>query len=123
MILLVTVEDSQGSILPLKSGAQLPGWIGDLSGQAGTYFAKLLRDEWYGEVPTAAYWRDISLVEDTRIPAFETAESQFIFEAENEGPYKVHVQLLYRRAYQELMEQKGWTDPDILMEEAIIEVK
>lgn len=122
MILLITVEDSQGNIEPLKSGARLPEWIGDLSGEAGAYFAKLLRDEWYGEIPTAAYWRDISLVEDTRIAAFETAENQFVFEAESEGPYKVHVQLLYRRAYQELMEQKGWTDPDILMEEAIIEV-
>jgi len=122
MILLVTVEDSQGRVVLLKSGAVLPEWIGDFSGMPGAYFAKLLQDEWYGEFPTAAYWRDISLVEDTRIAAFETAENQFIFRAEDEGPYKVHVQLLYRRAYQELMEQKGWTDPDILMEEAIIEV-
>ena len=122
MILLVSVEDAAGKALPLKSGAVLPEWIGDLSGNPGTYFAKLLQDEWYGELPTAAYWRNISLVEDTRIAAFKTAENQFIFQAEDEGPYKVHVQLLYRRAYQELMEQKGWTDPDILMEEAIIEV-
>jgi hypothetical protein len=123
MILLVTVEDSEGNIQPLKSGAVLPEWMGDYSGWPGTYFAKILKDEWSGEYPTAAYWRDISLVEDTRIAAFETAKSQFVFEAENEGPYKVDVQLLYRRAYQLLMEQKGWTDPDILMEEAIIEVK
>ncbi len=122
MILLVTVEDSQGNAVPLKSGAVLPEWIGDFSGRPGTYFAKLLQDEWYGELPTAAYWRDISLVEDTRIAAFDTAENQFIFQIEDDEVYKVHVQLLYRRAYQELMEQKGWTDPDILMEEAIIEV-
>jgi hypothetical protein len=122
MILLVTVEDSQGNEIPLKSGSVLPEWTGDYSGKPGTYFAKLLQDEWSGEFPTAAYWRNINLVEDTRIPAFGTAENQFVFQPESDGSYKVHVQLLYRRAYQQLMEQKGWTDADILMEEAIIEV-
>jgi hypothetical protein len=122
MILLVTVEDPKGNSVPLESGAVLPAWIGDLEGKPGTYFAKVLQDDWSGDFPTAAYWRDISLVEDTRIAAFDTAKNQFVFEAEGEESYKVHVQLLYRRAYQLLMEQKGWTDPDILMEEAIIEV-
>jgi hypothetical protein len=122
MILLVSVEDAQGSVKTLKSGPKLPEWIGDLSGNPGFYFAKILKDEYSGEYPTASYWRSISLVEDTRIAAFETAKNQFVFQAENEGPYKVHVQLLYRRAYQELMDQKGWIDPDILMEEAILEV-
>jgi hypothetical protein len=118
----VTVEGSQGGALPLKSGPLLPEWIGDYADWPGTYFAKLLKDEWSGQVPTAAYWRDISLVEDTRIAAFETAESQYIFRVEDDGPYKVQVQLLYRRAYYDLMQLKSWTDPDILMEEAIFEV-
>jgi hypothetical protein len=122
MILLVTVEDSNGNILPIKSGAVLPAWIGDLEGKPGTYFAKILKDEYSGEYPTPAYWRNISLEEDTRIGAFETAENQFVFEAGEGESHKIHVQLLYRRAYQQLMEQKGWTDPDILMEEAIIEL-
>ena len=45
-----------------------------------------------------------------------------IFQAPDECSYTVRIQLLYRRAYYQLMQQKGWTDPDILMEEAIIEV-
>jgi hypothetical protein len=122
MILVVTVQDTQNGTMTLRSGPVLPAWIGDYQGQAGTYFAKILKDEYSGEFPTVGYWRDISLVEDTRIAAFETAESQYIFQAEGQGPYQVHVQLLYRRAYQQLMEQKGWTDADILMEEAIMEV-
>ena len=81
-----------------------------------------MQDEYTGEYPTAGYWRDISLVEDTRIAAFQTVESQYVFQTEPESTYQVHVQLLYRRAYYQLMQQKGWTDPDILMEEAIIEV-
>jgi hypothetical protein len=123
MILLVKTEDSQGQLLSLESGPVLPAWIGDYQGQPGTYFAKLLEDERSGEVPSAAYWRSIKLAEDNRIDAFETAESQYRFGMEGEGPFTVHVQLLYRRAYFELMQQKGWTDPDILMEESLIEVK
>lgn len=122
LILLVTIEDSQGRATPLKTGPVLPEWIGDLSGMPGAYFAKILRDELSGEFPTAAYWRNISLVEDTRIAAFETAENEFVFKVESEGYYQVRVQLLYRRAYQQLMEWKGWEDPDILMEEALIDV-
>jgi hypothetical protein len=122
MILLVTVTDSQGGAISQKSGPILPEWIGDLYGQPGAYFAKILKDEWTGEIPTAAYWRDISLVEDTRIAAFETAENQFVFEATDEGSYTIHIQLLYRRAYQQIMEWKSWDDPDILMEEALIEI-
>ena len=122
MILLVTATDSQDRAVPLKAGPVLPDWIGDYEGWPGTYFAKILRDNRTGETLTAAYWRDISLVEDTRIAAFETAENQFVFRADTGGPYKIHVQLLYRRAYQQLMEWKGWEDPDIVMEEAVIEV-
>lgn len=122
MILLVIVADSEGRTISQKSGPVLPAWIGDFVGLPGAYFAKILQDDWTGEVPTAAYWRDITLVEDTRIAAFETAESQFVFGSEGEGPYIVHVQLLYRRAFQQLMEWKGWEDADILMEEAVIEI-
>jgi hypothetical protein len=122
MILLVTVEDSGGNTIPLISGSVLPEWIGDYRDRPGTYFAKILEDDWSGEAPTAAYWRDINLLEDTRIGAFETVENRFVFEGDPSESYKIHVQLLYRRAYQELMQQKGWTDPDILMEEMLIEL-
>ena len=120
MILVVGATGSDGNPLPLVSGPTLPDWAGDYAGQAGRTFAKVLRDEWTGEAPTASYWRDISLVEDTRIAAFETDESQYAFEAPSDGEVTVEVRLLFRRAFQELMEQKGWDDPDILMEEATI---
>ena len=120
MILVVETTDADGNPLALQSGPILPDWAGDYAGQAGRTFAKVLRDEWTGEAPTASYWRDISLVEDTRIAAFATDESQYAFEAPPDGEVTVEVRLLFRRAFQELMEQKGWDDPDILMEEATI---
>ena len=123
MILLVSVQDAAGQPITQKSGPVLPEWISDFVGLPGTYFAKILQDDWTGETPTAAYWRDITLIEDTRIAAFETAENRFVFDAASEGPYTVQVQLLYRRAYQQLMELKGWDDADILMEDAVIEIE
>jgi hypothetical protein len=120
MILVVEAVDAAGSRLPLRDGPALPDWTGDYGGQAGRYYAKVLRDEWTGESPTGAYWRDISLVEDTRLEAFAMDVSQYRFAAPAEGPVTIEVRLLFRRAFQQLMEWKGWDDPDILMEEATI---
>jgi hypothetical protein len=34
----------------------------------------------------------------------------------------VNVRVVFRRTFQTLAEQKGWNDPDILMEEATISI-
>ena len=122
MILVVQATDTDGNLLPLRDGPVLPDWTGNYAGQSGQYYAKILEDEWTGESPTAAYWRDISLVEDTRLPAFATDVSQYAFAAPAEGSVTVEARLVFRRAFQELMEQKGWDDPDIVMEEETIVV-
>lgn len=123
MLLVVEAYDAAGSPLPLLAGPVLPGWTGDLTGMAGVYYAKLLRDEWTGEFPTAAYWRPVSIAEDTRLAALATDLSQYTFELPAGTAGSVHVRLLYRRAFYELAELKGWNDPDILMEEATIQVE
>ena len=48
---------------------KLPEWAGNYAGQPGQTYAKVLQDEWTGETPTAAYWRPVKIVADTRIPA------------------------------------------------------
>lgn len=122
LLLVVRAVDADGNPLPLREGPLLPEWTGDYAGQAGRYYAKILEDEWTGETPTGAYWRDIRLVEDTRLAAFATDVSQYIFATPVEGTITVEARLTFRRAFQQLMEQKGWDDPDILMEEEIITV-
>jgi hypothetical protein len=122
MILVVQATDADGNLLPLRDGPVLPDWTGDYAGQSGQYYAKILEDEWTGESPTGAYWRDIRLVEDTRLAAFATDVSQYTFAAPAEGPATVEARLIFRRAFQQLMEQKGWDDPDIVMEEETIVV-
>jgi hypothetical protein len=120
MLLIVRAVDANGNSLPLLEGTLLPEWAGDYAGQAGRTYAKILEDEWTGETPTGAYWRDIRLVEDTRLAAFATDASEYAFAAPAEGPITVEACLIFRRAFYQLMAQKGWDDPDIVMEQEAV---
>jgi hypothetical protein len=122
LILVVQATDASGNPLSLLTGPALPDWTGNYAGQPGRYYAKILEDKWTGEAPTAAYWRDIRLVEDTRLAAFATDTSRYTFAAPAKGPIKVEARLIYRRVFQQLMEQKGWSDPDMVMEAETITV-
>ena len=77
-------------------------------------FAKILQDVWTGETPTVAYWNRTRIVSDNRIAAFATDSSSYRFAAA-ESPLRVDVTLLFRRAFIDLAEQKGWFSPDIVM--------
>ncbi|MCB0104985.1 MAG: hypothetical protein KDE53_03735, partial [Caldilineaceae bacterium] len=87
------------------------------------YFAKVLRDKWTGEVPTGAYWREIELVEDTRIGALATAERTYRFQAPAGHRATIEIQLLYRRAYQQLIDWKNWPDQDVVMAQQSITIE
>ncbi len=122
MILVVEALDAGGKRLPLSQGPVNPAWAGNYAGQPGKSFAKVLKDEWTGETPTAAYWRPVSIVEDTRLAAMATDTTGYTFALPAGQAAQVKVRLIFRRAFQALAEQKGWTDPDFLMEEAMIPV-
>jgi hypothetical protein len=120
VLLVVRATDGSGNELLLTEGGKLPDWAGDVAGEAGEGFAKILRDTLTGEEPTFSHWRLVELVEDTRIPAQTARSSTFRFAAEGEEvqagqSLNVEVQLIYRRAFQQLQEWKGWTDPDIIL--------
>lgn len=120
IFLVVTATDPQGRALPLQSGPVLPDWAGDLAGQPGVYFAKILEELWTEISPTGAYWRQTRLIEDTRLPARETNSSTYVFGAPLDSQVTVDAKLIFRRSFYELMQQKGWDTPDILMERVII---
>lgn len=60
------------------------------------------------------------MVMDTRLGAFETDLTEFVFSSPPSGAVRIEAILLYRRAYKELMDLKGWTDPDIVMEKEAV---
>jgi hypothetical protein len=118
MILVVEATDAAGNPLKLKEGLLNPSWAGNYAGVPGKTYMKVLRDDWTGETPTAAYWRPITVVEDTRLAALATDVQQFNFQLPAGTEAKVHVRVIFRRSFQQLAQQKGWDDADILMQEA-----
>lgn len=122
MILVVEALNADDKPLTLRHGPVNPAYSGNYGGLPGKTFAKVLRDRWTGEIPTAAYWRPVSIAEDTRLAAMATDTTRYSFDLPAGQAAKVNVRLLFRRTFQKVMELKGYTDPDILMEEETIRV-
>ena len=122
LILLVEARDEKGNLLRQNGGPVLPDWCGNkknikghYAGLPGKAYAKLLKEKWTDIFPTAAYWNHTELVSDNRIAAFAQDTTTFEFLPPEKGKVIITVSLLYRRAFMELMEQKKWNVPDILM--------
>ena len=129
LILVVRAYGSDASELSLKAGPVLPEWCGSgnpadgcYAGLPGKVFVKLLEEMWTGVSPTAAYWNPTRVVMDTRLGAFESDVGEFLFSAPESGDVRIEAVLLYRRAYKKLMDLKGWSDPDIVMESAAVSI-
>lgn len=129
LILLVIVTDEEGRKLQQTSGPVVPDWggVGDpeqgyYAGLPGKAFAKVLEELWTEISPTGAYWNPTRIVSDNRIAPFATDVSEYRFLGPAVGKVTVDVKLIFRRAFKELMDQKAWDVPDILMEREIIEL-
>jgi hypothetical protein len=129
LILIVQAFDADDAALARISGPLLPDWcgIGDpgagcYAGLPGTAYAKVLQERWTGVTPTGAYWNPVTVVSDNRIAAFAGDATSYVFAAPPAGAARVEVRLLFRRAYKDLMDIKGWDVPDILMASRSLEV-
>ncbi|MBI9045187.1 MAG: carboxypeptidase regulatory-like domain-containing protein [Anaerolineaceae bacterium] len=127
MILLVEAKDSAGEMLELSQGPLVPDWGGEgnpvdgyYAGLPGKGYAKILMEMWTEVSPTGAYWNPTQIISDNRLAAFETDESTYIFDTPSDEEITIKVTLLFRRAFIELMDQKQWDTPDIIMEEEIL---
>jgi hypothetical protein len=121
MILTVAARSGGESAqaLLLKSGPRVPDWGGAQAGLPGTAFAKVLRDVESGESPVVSYWKQALIVSDNRIAALDMYRSTFDFATPMAGgPVTVSAELRFRRAFQDVMDAKGWNTPDIIMEQA-----
>jgi hypothetical protein len=125
MILLVSAVDRQGQALPLRKGSTIPDWGGKgdptkgyYAGLPGKGYAKILSELWTEVTPTGAYWNPTKIVGDNRLAAFESDTSVYVFEGAENPEIRIQVRLLFRRAFKELVDQKGWDIADIVMEES-----
>jgi hypothetical protein len=124
LILLVRAGDGQGQALPLLVGPTVPAWGGEgdpaqgyYAGLPGKGFAKVLEEVWTEISPTGAYWNPTRVLSDNRLVALAVDASAYTFATPDQGDVTVQVTLLFRRAFKELMDQKGWDVPDIVMAE------
>jgi hypothetical protein len=122
IFLIVTATDERGQLLDLQSGPLLPAWAGDLAGKPGVYYAKILEQLWTEVSPTAAYWTQTRIVEDTRLSARTTDTSHYAFVKTDDSEVTIEAKLIFRRAFYELMQQKGWDTPDTLMESTFLKL-
>ena len=72
---------------------------------------------WTEITPSGSYWNPTRIVSDNRLAAFESDTTQYVFKAPESSGARIIVKLLFRRAFKDLMDQKDWDIPDILMEE------
>jgi hypothetical protein len=128
MILLVEARDGAGTMLALKEGSTLPQWCGTGDYKNGYYanmpgkvFAKVLREMWTNVLPAVSYWRHTAVESDSRLAALAGDKTSYIFQSPG-SPVNVTVTLIYRRAFIELMAQKKWTSPDIVIAKQIIKI-
>ena len=116
LILLVHATDSQGNALSLQDGPTVPEWGGVQAGMPGKAYAKVLEELWTEISPSGAYWNPTRVLSDNRLAAFATDASTYTFAAPQAGEATIEVSLIYRRAFAQVMAQKGWAVPDIVME-------
>jgi hypothetical protein len=129
LILLVQATGTQGNALPQLAGSTVPEWgeVGDpaqgyYAGLPGKAYAKVLQELWTRVSPSGAYWNQTRLVSDNRLAAFATDTSVYTFTVPSDGKANIQVTLLFRRAFIQLADWKGWSDSDIVMETAIISI-
>jgi hypothetical protein len=130
VLLVVQAVGPDGRPLEHLGGPTLPDWAGvgadptqgRYAGLPGTAYAKILREPWTGVVPSGAYWNPTVIESDTRLAAFASDTTTYAFAAPLGGDVAVDVSLLFRRAFLELAEQKGWDLTDIVMAEQDLRV-
>ena len=129
IILLVSAVGNNGTPLELIDGPTLPDWTGvgdpaqgyfsDLPGKA---YAKILMELWTEVSPSGAYWNPTRILNDNRIPALGSDTTRYVFQAPAGETIRIKAELYFRRAFIDLAVQKGWDNPDILMESQEIEL-
>jgi hypothetical protein len=130
LILVVDALGTNGQRLAQSSGPIVEEYagVGDpedgyFAGLPGKVYAKILEDLWTEISPSGSYWNPTRMISDNRIGAMETASSEYSFIAPEEGEVTIHVRLIFRRAFIEIMDWKGWNATDVLMSEETLRLR
>lgn len=124
LILVVEAKDQNDKLLAQVGGSTIPEWGGsgdqpeDYAGKPGVIYANILKNKATNSVPAIDYWNPAVAgweTSDTRLPPFQEVQSEYFFVAPTKGVTTITARLFYRFAFIEIMRQKGWQRPDILV--------
>ncbi|MDJ0755162.1 MAG: multiheme c-type cytochrome [Ardenticatenaceae bacterium] len=118
LILTVTAADGGGAPLAQQAGSTVPDWGGAQAGRPGTVYAKILADAVTGEAPVVSYWKQTYIASDNRLPALTGDTSVYTFAMPDSGTAALTAELRFRRAFQPLLDSRGWPDSDIVLAQA-----
>lgn len=66
-----------------------------------------------------SYWKQTLIESDNRIPARESDFTVYTFAMPESGQLAtIKAELRFRRAFQDVMDSRGWVTPDVIMAEA-----
>ncbi len=113
MILLVEAVGPKGPLQHL--GQETVSELGGVGKPEEGYYAGLpgklyanVNEDASGNGPTL-FTEAVRIRADNRIAALATDTTTYPFKLEGKGPVQVRARLLYRRAWRQLIDQKGWT--------------
>jgi hypothetical protein len=127
LILLLEARDWRENPLMQTAGPKVPVWaVPDYAGYAGEIYANVLKDKDTNLVPSFAYWNPVENAwegSDTRLVPETTVQSEYAFAAPYDRIAKLTATLIYRRAFMNVVQQKGWYmgDLDVKVTDAILE--
>lgn len=113
-ILLVEAADDDG---PLEHvGTQVVSELGGVGRPEEGYFAGLpgkvyakINESASGESPTV-FTEATRITSDNRIPALATDRTAYSFRVVGSSPLRVRARLIYRRAWRDIIDAKGWSE-------------
>ncbi len=110
LVLRVQAWDAQGNLIAHADGPTLPASARPWQGQAGFLYAKRLVGT-DGRTPIP-FWLPVAEVIDTRLFPGRIDRRSFVFPATAK---RAEVQLWHRRFWQEVADERGWTDHETLV--------
>lgn len=117
LILLVEAKDWRENQLVQTGGPKVPVWAApDHAGYAGEIFANILKDKDTNLAPSFSYWNPVENAwqgSDTRLVPGVPVQSDYAFAAPYDRWATITARLIYRKAFMNVVQQKGWRFEDL----------
>jgi hypothetical protein len=117
LILLIEARDWRNNPLVQTDGPKVPVWAApDYGGYAGQIYANILKDKDTNLAPSFSYWNPVENAwqgSDTRLVPGVPVQSDYAFVAPYDRWAIITARLIYRKAFINVVYQKGWQLEDL----------